>query len=87
MTQAECKEVFALLSQYLDQELAPDMCKAIDTHMAGCLPCEDFLASLRKTIDLCRAMQARHAPGPLPAAARSDLLEAFRRFKAGTQPA
>ena len=81
MTQAECKEVFALLSQYIDRELPPDMCTAIESHMADCLPCEDFLDSLRKSIELCRAMKARHAPGPLPARARDELLEAYRRFK------
>jgi len=58
------------------------MCKSIESHMSGCLPCEDFLESLRKSIDLCRAMQARQAPGPLPAGARGELLEAYRRFKA-----
>jgi hypothetical protein len=48
----QCREVFAHLSEYLDQELDPALCEAIDEHNADCAPCEAFLASLRKTIDL-----------------------------------
>src|SRR5712691_8854042 len=32
----KCKEVFALLSEYLNLELPPDACQEIGTHLAGC---------------------------------------------------
>ena len=39
---ADCKQIFALLSQYLDLELPPDACEKIEAHIAGCSPCVDF---------------------------------------------
>jgi len=49
---AECREIFARLSEYLDQELDPELCEAVERHNAGCAPCEAFLKSLRTTIEL-----------------------------------
>ena len=48
-----CKEIFALLSEYLDMELTPDSCLELESHLEGCPPCIDFLESLRKSINLC----------------------------------
>ena len=48
----KCKEVFSLLSEYLNLELPPDACQEIEAHLAGCPPCIEFAESLRKTVDL-----------------------------------
>jgi len=40
------------LSEYLDQELDPAVCDAIDEHNEDCPPCTAFLKSLRTTVDL-----------------------------------
>ena len=74
-----CKEVFALLSQYLDLELPGDACRVIEQHLAGCAPCEEFVESLRKTITLCRAYQPSTMPAPLTADARRELEMAWKR--------
>ncbi len=75
-----CQDVFALLSQYLDHELPADLCDQIEAHIADCPPCVAFLESLRKTVELCRKLQA----GGVPAAARDEhrraLQEAYQRF-------
>ena len=60
-----CKEIFSLLSQYLDLELPPDACASIEAHIAGCEPCVEFAESLRKTRDLCRTYQPGELPGPI----------------------
>lgn len=77
----ECKEIFARLSEYLDQDLPPDVCEQIERHMAGCAPCEEFVESLRRTVDLFREHATGAAPGPLPERARAELLEAYRRIR------
>lgn len=74
-----CKELFALLSDYLNLELPPDACKQIDSHLAGCPPCIEFVESLRKTVELCRHYQPTELPEPLGKHAREQLLEAYRK--------
>ena len=79
----DCKEVFALLSQWLDLELPPDACADIEEHLAGCPPCIEFADSLRKIVDLCRRYQPKELPAPIGQEAKAQLLEAYRRMLAG----
>jgi anti-sigma factor RsiW len=76
----KCKEVFSLLSEYLNLELPPDACQEIETHLAGCPPCIEFAESLRKTVDLCRRYQPTELPEPLGKNAREQLLDAYQRM-------
>ena len=76
----KCREVFSLLSEYLNLELPPDACKEIETHLAGCPPCIEFAESLRKTVELFRSYQPRELPGPLGKSARLQLLDAYQRM-------
>ena len=76
----KCKEVFALLSEYLNLELPPGACQEIDRHLAGCAPCIEFTESLRKTIDLCRGYRPTEFPEPLGTQAREELLKAYQEM-------
>src|ERR1035438_689353 len=51
----KCKDIFSLLSDYLNLELPPDACHEIEAHLAGCPPCIEFAESLRKTVEIGRA--------------------------------
>lgn len=82
-----CKQVFALLSEYLNLELPPDACREIETHLAGCPPCIEFAESLRKTVELCRRYRPTDLPGPLGKDAREQLLDAYQRMLAGRKSA
>lgn len=77
-----CKEVLALLSDYLDFELPPDACEQIENHLAECSPCVEFAASLRKTVELCREFQAADMPRPLSEQARAELETAWKKMLA-----
>src|SRR6266498_5375026 len=70
----KCKEVFSLLSEYLNLELPPDACQEIETHLAGCPPCIEFAESLRKTVELCRSYQPTELPAPIGKEARQQLM-------------
>jgi anti-sigma factor RsiW len=85
----KCREVFSLLSEYLNLELPPEACREMEAHIAGCAPCVEFTESLRKTVELCRQYRPEAMPTPLEAAAREQLLGAYRKMIAGlpdTQP-
>lgn len=75
----DCKQVFALLSQYLDAELNPASCEEIQAHLAACPPCIEFLESLQRTIRLCHGCESAEAPRPLAPEEREQLLAAYRK--------
>jgi anti-sigma factor (TIGR02949 family) len=79
MDKDDCADVFARLSEYLDQEL-PDMsCEAIEQHIAGCAPCVEFVESLRKSIQMTRGFSAEEQPSPLPDELKEQLRSLFAR--------
>ena len=75
-----CREIFAILSEYLDMELPPDSCEELESHLEGCPPCIDFLESLRKSINLCRGCSPVELPKPLSDDARQQLQEAYNKM-------
>jgi anti-sigma factor RsiW len=77
-----CKEVFALLSDYLNLELPPEACQEIEAHIADCPPCIEFAESLRKTVDLCRHYQPTEFPAPMSQDAKAQLLDAYAKMLA-----
>lgn len=59
---ANCRELFASLSEYLDGRVKPATCEQIEAHMKGCPNCVAFLNDLRDSIDRCRSMQVSCDP-------------------------
>jgi len=49
-----CKEMFAELSDYLDDQLDDSLCAELEAHLGGCEPCQVFLSSLESTIQQLR---------------------------------
>lgn len=76
----KCKEVFSLLSEYLNLELPPGACEEMEAHIAGCPPCIEFADSLRKTVELCRTFQPSEVPEPIGHQAREQLLAAYKKM-------
>ena len=72
-----CKEIFALLSDYLNLELPSDACRAIEQHLAGCAPCIEFANSLRTTVALCRQYEPSEMPAIVSDQARERLRKAY----------
>ena len=81
-----CKQMFAELSDYLDQELDDSLCEELDQHLGGCEPCKVFLASLEATIDQCRHSLAEHPTGKGALKLRKELLENYRHAVAVVKP-
>lgn len=56
-----CRELLKHLSDYLDKDLDPSLCRHIESHMKGCKPCVAFISTLRKTVGVLKR-QPRSAP-------------------------
>lgn len=76
----KCREVFALLSDYLDLELPSDACQEIEAHIEGCAPCVEFADSLRKTVALCKRYRPAEPPALLREEAKAQLKQAYERM-------
>jgi anti-sigma factor RsiW len=74
-----CEQVDALLSPYVDEELAPGERSEIDAHLVGCASCLEHVASVRGLKHAIARLESRVDP---PGAVRARV-EAFRFKSAG----
>jgi anti-sigma factor RsiW len=47
-----CQDIANQLNQYVDGDLDPDLCAAIEAHMDSCTNCQIVFDTLKKTIHL-----------------------------------
>ena len=78
MTPEECREVFEMLSEYIDGELPADTCEHIERHIADCAPCVQFVESLRKSVSVYRDYRPSENPPPLSREAKERLARAYQ---------
>jgi anti-sigma factor (TIGR02949 family) len=75
----DCRTALAGISAYLDGELAPNACDAIEQHCETCPQCAALVKGLRETVGLCREAAAV----PLPESVRARARDSIRRLLAG----
>jgi RNA polymerase sigma-70 factor, ECF subfamily len=73
-----CKEMFAELSSYLEDELDDSLCEELEKHMDGCEPCKAFLTSLEKSIEQCRTAPNETPDPRFAARLRQKLLSEYQ---------
>ena len=76
--QRRCKEMFAELSNYLDDELDDSLCEELEKHMDGCEPCKAFLSSLEKSILQCRTAPNESPDPRIAARLRRELMSEYQ---------
>lgn len=76
--EVSCKQAYDLLFSYLEGELAPATTQSLEAHFALCPPCQEFLASYRKTPSITRAALDAEVPGEV-----TDKLMDFLRARIG----
>lgn len=81
MTMSECQEIFARLSEYLDEELPEDMCERFRAHIGQCGPCVEFVESLRKSIRFTKLLQPGTEPAPPTEQELAALRAAYERLR------
>ena len=57
-----CREFFALLSDYIDQELAEDLCRQVGAHLEGCPACAAFVRTFARTTQMLKQLPAPTLP-------------------------
>ncbi len=82
MAKRKCKQIFALLSEFLDGELPAKDCRALERHMKDCKPCVAYLQTLRLTVEACREYGMRTLPKP-PTKVRPALAELIKSLEGG----
>jgi RNA polymerase sigma-70 factor (ECF subfamily) len=80
--QRRCKEMFAELSNYLDEALDDSLCEELEKHMDGCEPCKAFLSSLEKSIQQCRTAPNESPDPRIAARLRRELLSEYQALMA-----
>ena len=68
-----CKEVFDLLSDYVDGDLSAGVRDALARHLGACPPCDRFLKTFQKTRALCRESLMEEMPEELRGRLRTFL--------------
>lgn len=59
---AECRDLFASLSEYLDARVEPRTCEQMRAHIEKCPACVAFLNDLRAAVDRCRSFEVACDP-------------------------
>ena len=67
-----CRAMLGQLNDYLDGDLAAELCQALEAHMAGCNDCQIVFDTLGQTVRLYRSLD--DAPAELPASIEARLL-------------
>ena len=57
-----CQALLGSLSEYIDGELPPELCKEIEKHLEGCDNCRIVLNTTRRTIDLVQIPVEENVP-------------------------
>lgn len=70
-----CLRILRALSALIDDELSEDICLEIRRHLGACPNCEDFVASLRQTVWLCRHRPASALSSAERALMRKQILK------------
>ena len=72
-----CREAVELVTDYLEGELAERDRRRLETHLAGCPHCSEYLAQMRRTLDLL----GRIEPEALDPRVQDELVALYRRYR------
>jgi anti-sigma factor RsiW len=75
-SKAHCLKILRELSSYLDDDLAGNLSRKVTQHLKACANCEEFMASLRQTIVLCKHSATSSLSSAAKARLRRQILKA-----------
>lgn len=76
---ADCRTLFANLSEYLDNRLEPESCDRMRRHIEACPACVAFIQDLKRAIDRCRTLEVC-PDAEIPPVLRRLLTEEYLRL-------
>jgi predicted anti-sigma-YlaC factor YlaD len=72
-----CQEVVELVTDYLENTLLPEKRAQLETHLADCDGCTNYIEQVRLTISMLRGL----AQEPVFPETQEELLQVFRQWK------
>lgn len=72
-----CREAVELMTDYLEGALSERDRGRLETHLAACPHCSEYLAQMRRTLDLLGRVEADE----LDPQVQDDLVALFRRWQ------
>jgi hypothetical protein len=77
-----CRDVIALLLDYLDRALGPDVLAELERHLADCEPCRAYLRTYARSRQLVGEASRVEMPADLEIRLRQFLLDRLRGDRA-----
>ncbi|MBI4311666.1 MAG: zf-HC2 domain-containing protein [Chloroflexi bacterium] len=74
-----CRELVALITEYLEAALPQSEQERLEGHLSECSGCRAYLEQMRQTIRTLGILPKE----PVPPDVREKLLQAFRAWKSG----
>jgi predicted anti-sigma-YlaC factor YlaD len=74
MAEMTCKELVEVITDYLENTLAPEERATFERHLTICIGCRAYLQQMRETLQ----MLGRLSEDDIPADVQQDLLATFR---------
>jgi predicted anti-sigma-YlaC factor YlaD len=71
----KCKDYVSELNDYLDGELAPELCQEIEKHVGKCENCRIMINSMKQTVELV----CEGKPAQLPEELQARLNQALKK--------
>jgi anti-sigma factor RsiW len=72
-----CRQAVELVTDYLEGTLPRRRRRRLESHLAGCVHCREYLAQMRETIRLAGTV----TPDDLSPQAQDELIAVFRRWR------
>lgn len=73
-----CKDAIAILADYLESTLSPELVEKLEEHLRDCAPCRAYLATYRKTKSLAADASRVEMPEEMKTRLRELLLAQLR---------
>jgi anti-sigma factor RsiW len=73
-----CKDAIAILADYLESTLSPELVAKLEEHLRDCAPCRAYLATYRKTKSLAADAGRVEMPEEMKTRLRELLLAQLR---------
>ena len=74
-----CDDLIQNLSDYIDGELEPELCKELEDHLKDCRNCRLMVDSLKMTVKLCKDGRCEELPPALNKKLNEKLAERWKK--------
>ncbi|MBV9231229.1 MAG: zf-HC2 domain-containing protein [Chloroflexi bacterium] len=78
----DCRDVVVLVTDYLEAQLQPELQRAFEEHIAGCVGCNNYVEQMQRTIEMLRTLTQE----PMFPETQEELLHIFRTWKRDEMP-